>query len=188
MKMSINIRPATWESFQQVMGENGGCGGCWCMLWRLSRKQMDAQMGKQNKLAMKSVFGNSRSPGLVAFDGNNAIGWIQFAPRCEFPRLETSRILKPVDDNEVWSVSCFLVHKTYRNQGLSLSLLSSACKHAEKHGARILEGYPVEPRKMPYPPVYAWVGFASVFRKAGFKEVARRSETRPIMRKILKKN
>lgn len=158
------------------------------MLWRLSHQQMEAQKGIKNKLAMKAVFQSGKSPGLVAFDGNKAIGWIQFAPRSEFPRLKTSRILKPVDDKEVWSVSCFLVHKTHRNQGLSLSLLDAACQHAEISGARILEGYPIEPNKTPYPPVYAWVGFASVFKKAGFEEIARRSETRPIMRKVLKRS
>jgi len=156
------------------------------MLWRLSRQQMDAGMGEQNRLAMKAVFEGGRPPGLVAFDGDTPIGWIQFAPRPEFPRLETSRILKPVDEQDVWSVSCFFVHKTHRNRGVSLRLLEAACESAKKSGAHILEGYPVEPKKVPYPPVYGWVGFAEIFSRAGFKEVARRSETRPVMRIDLK--
>jgi GNAT superfamily N-acetyltransferase len=182
----IDIRPATWNSFEGVMGEKGGCGGCWCMLWRLANKQMEAQMGEKNRRAMKAVFQSGEVPGLVAFDDKKPVGWIQVAPREKFPRLESSIILKPVDDKKVWSVSCFFVHKSHRKRGVSLALLQTACDFAEKSGAFILEGYPIEPSKKPYPPVYAWVGFADVFLRAGFKEVLRRSETRPIMRKILK--
>ncbi len=185
MPPSILIRPATWDTFEAVMGEKGGCGGCWCMLWRLSKKQMDAQMGEKNRRAMKAVFKSGEVPGLIALNGKDPVGWIQLAPREKFPRLENSRILKPVDDQKVWSVSCFLVHKTHRRHGVSLALLQAACDFAKESGARIVEGYPVEPNKKPYPAVYAWVGFADVFRRAGFKEVLRRSDTRPIMRKIL---
>lgn len=185
MMDGIEIGPADWPGFQQVMGEKGGCGGCWCMLWRLSKAEMDAGMGEGNRRAMKAVFDAGEPPGLLARDAGVAVGWIQVAPRSAFPRLETSRILKPVDDREVWSVSCFLVDKQYRKRGLALALLEAACGHAKSRGAQILEGYPVEPRKIPYPAVYAWTGFASVFRRAGFEEVVRRSETRPIMRKRL---
>jgi GNAT superfamily N-acetyltransferase len=180
-----DIRPATWNSFEGVMGEKGGCGGCWCMLWRLTNKQMEAQMGEKNRRAMKVIFQSGEVPGLVAFDDEKPIGWIQVAPRENFPRLQSSRILKPVDDKKVWSVSCFFIDKAYRKRGVSLALLKAACDFAVKSGAHIIEGYPVEPNKNPYPPVYAWVGFAKVFQRAGFKEVARRSDTRPIMRKQL---
>ena len=37
-------------------------------------------------------------------------------------------------------------------------------------------------KKDPMPDVFAWTGMASAFRKAGFREVARRSAGRPIMR------
>lgn len=179
------VRPATWDAFEVVMGEKGGCGGCWCMLWRQTSKQMEARMGEKNRLAMKAVFKSGEVPGLIAYEDEKPVGWVQLAPREKFPRLETSRILKPVDDQNVWSVSCFFVDKAYRKRGVSLALLDAACDFAAAAGARIIEGYPVEPKKKPYPPVYAWVGFADTFLRAGFAEVQRRSETRPIMRKRL---
>lgn len=111
------------------------------------------------------------------------MGWLQVAPREEFPRLSSSRILKPVDDLPVWAVTCFLVEKGRRRQGVAGALLNGACTFARARGAPAVEGYPVEPARTPYPAVYAWVGFASTFAKAGFTEVARRSPTRPIMRK-----
>ena len=96
--------------------------------------------------------------------------------------MENSRILAPVDDQPVWSVTCFFVARPFRRVGVSAQLLKAAVALAAKLGAKIIEGYPVEPRKDPMPDVFAWTGMASAFRKAGFKEVARRAASRPIMR------
>ena len=185
MTEPVDIRPATWDGFTQVMGERGGCGGCWCMLWRLSKRQMEAGMGAANRSAMKAIFDVGDAPGLIAWQGGRAIGWIQLAPRAEFPRLKSARVLQPVDDLPVWSVACFLVDKSARHQGVSVALLRAACDFARDRGATHLEGYPIDPAKPKYPPVYAWTGFLGSFRAAGFTEVARRSPTRPIMRKTL---
>ncbi|MCI0541460.1 MAG: GNAT family N-acetyltransferase [Verrucomicrobiales bacterium] len=96
--------------------------------------------------------------------------------------MENSRVLARVDDQPVWSVTCFFVAKPFRRAGVSVQLLKAAVAHAAKLGAKCIEGYPVDPRKDPMPDVFAWTGISSAFRKAGFKEVARRSSTRPIMR------
>jgi len=181
----FEILPATWDGFEQVMGEKGGCGGCWCMLWRLTKRQMDAGVGASNRAAMKAIFNAGDPPGLIAWQANKAVGWIQVAARSEFPRLKSARVLQPVDDLPVWSVACFLVDKSARHQGVSVALLRAACDFARDRGATHLEGYPIDPAKPKYPPVYAWTGFLGSFRAAGFTEVARRSPTRPIMRKTL---
>ena len=101
----MEIRPADWDSFAQVMGEKGGCGGCWCMLWRSTRKDFDANKGDGNRAAMARVFAAERPPGLVGILEGQAVGWIQIAERSAFPALERSRILKPVDAVPVWSVA-----------------------------------------------------------------------------------
>jgi GNAT superfamily N-acetyltransferase len=104
------------------------------------------------------------------------------APRGVYSRLERSRILKRVDDQDVWSVVCFFVLKEYRRRGISERLLHAAVDYAAENGAVIVEGYPVDPRKDKVPDVFAYHGLASTFREVGFREVLRRSETRPIMR------
>jgi GNAT superfamily N-acetyltransferase len=73
----------------------------------------------------------------------------------------------------------------FRRQGLSLRLIQAAVDYARSQGARIVEAYPIEPKKDNAPDFYAFTGMASTFRKAGFVEVARRSETRPIMRYVM---
>lgn len=183
--MTIRIVPADWDSFQAVMGDKGGCGGCWCMLWRLSKRRMDTQMGEPNRLAMKAIFDAGHIPGLVCFIGQDPIGWIQVDRRASFPRLQKSRVLKPVDDQTVWSISCYFIDKRHRKTGLSTQLLTAAGAFVKERGGTILEGYPIDPPKKNYPAVYAWTGIIGAFKKAGFSEVARRSATRPIMRLLL---
>jgi GNAT superfamily N-acetyltransferase len=152
------------------------------MFWRLPRKQFDAGKGAGNKRALKRLVSTGREPGLIAYLKREPIGWCALAPRQDYVALERSRILKPVDDQPVWSVSCLFIKKGYRRRGLSTLLLRAALEFAAKHGARIVEGYPVEPSMEKMPDPFLWHGIPSAFLRAGFREVERRSRTRPIMR------
>jgi len=170
-----------WPDFETLFGKNGACGGCWCMAWRLSSKDFKQKQGEPNRRAMRKIVATEIPPGLLAYEGKEPVGWIALSLREAFVRLEKSRVLAPVDDKPVWSVVCFFIRKDHRKQGLSVELLKAAAKLAKRHKAKILEGYPQELKKdLPAP--FVWTGLASAFRKAGFKEVARRSKTRPIMR------
>lgn len=179
------LTPARWADFEALMGPKGGTGGCWCMLWRQTKPEHDANAGEPNRAAMQAIVESNEAPGLLAYEGGTPVGWISIAPRPAFPRLESSRVLKPIDDQEVWSVSCFLIEKSRRRQGIATTLLEAACAFVADHGGRIVEGYPIVAGRADYPDVYAWIGFDSVFKRAGFEEVARTSTRRRIMRKVL---
>jgi GNAT superfamily N-acetyltransferase len=175
-----------WAAFEKLFGQNGACGGCWCMLWRLKRSVYEDQKGEQNKLAMLDLVNSGKEPGIIAFLENEPVGWCALSKRDDYPALERSRILKKVDDLQVWSIACFFIAKEFRNQGISIELLKFTIDYCKKKGASIIEGYPVEPKNDKMPAVFAWTGIASAYLKAGFIEVARRSETRPIMRFVIK--
>ena len=188
---ALSFQPAIaerWADLEALFGPRGACFGCWCMFHRLRRSVWQAQQGEANRQSMKSLVEMGNVPGLIAYDGDTPVGWVSVAPRDCFPALATSRILKPVDDLPVWSITCFFILKPYRNRGLSITLLNAASAYVAQQGGTVLEGYPVEPKKERYPSVYAWTGFARAFIKAGFSECARRSPTRPIMRKRLSKD
>jgi len=188
-RSDLKYHPLTnerWTDFELLFGKNGACGGCWCMWWRLKRSEFNQQKGDNNKKALKMLVDSGKIPGLIAYQGNVPIGWCSVAPREEFTTLERSRILKPVDNQSVWSIVCFFVNKKFRNQGLTIDLLNAAKEFVWQNDGKILEGYPVEPKMGKTADVFAYTGLASAFRKAGFVEVARRSETRPIMRYYLK--
>lgn len=179
------LTPARLGDFQALMGPRGGAEGCWCMLWRLPAKAFRAGKGDVNRDAMWARVAGGRPPGLLAYLDGTPAGWISVAPRSEFPRLGGSRILAPVDDREVWSVTCFFIARQARRRGLTVALLDAAAAFAQQHGAACLEGYPVDPGDARYPGTFAWTGLAAAFVAAGFREVARRSEKRPIMRREL---
>jgi GNAT superfamily N-acetyltransferase len=100
-------------------------------------------------------------------------------------RLGTSRILAPVDERPVWSIVCLFVAKTQRRQGLSTAMIEGATEYAELHGADVVEAYPVEPKGGTVPAAFAWWGLTGAYLAAGFQEVARRSDSRPIVRRVL---
>ena len=181
------VTPGRWKDLVKLFGERGACGGCWCMWWRLKRSQFQKQQGEGNKKAMKKIVDSGEIPGILAYAGDNPVAWCSVAPREAYPVLERSRILKRVDDQKVWSVVCFFVDKEYRRKGINLKLTKAAIDFVKKRGGKILEAYPVEPKKSQIPDLFVYHGLASTFRKAGFTEVLRRSETRPIMRYIIKR-
>lgn len=181
----LSFQPLTrgrWSDLEQLFTERGACGGCWCMLWRLKRSQFENEKGAKNRSAMKRIVDANEVPGILAYRDGQPVAWCAIAPREAYPALERSRILKRIDGKSVWSIVCFFVAKPFRRSGVSIQLLRAAVVHAGKRGGRIVEGYPVDPRKGEMPDVFAWTGLASAFRRAGFVECARRSATRPIMR------
>ena len=143
--------------------------------------------GRGNRAAFKALVDGGRAPGLLGYREGRPVGWCSVAPRSEFGRIERSPVVKPVDDEPgVWSIVCFYVDRQHRGEGVSSALLRAAVQHAAKKGARIVEGYPVDPaRRMSNSEAYH--GLASMFLAAGFREVERRSKTRPIMRYTVKR-
>ncbi len=155
------------------------------MWWRLRHKDFEANKGEKNRDTMFELVAAGRIPGILAYDNDSPIGWCSVAPREEFPRLEGSKILKRVDDQPVWSIVCLFVAKEYRRYGVSLQLIKEAVNFVKEQGGRIVEAYAVEPKKDTLPDAFAFYGFFSTYLKANFKEVVRRSQTRPIMRYII---
>jgi GNAT superfamily N-acetyltransferase len=155
------------------------------MTWRLPPKEFAAGKGAGNRRALRRLVGSDQPPGVLAYCGGEVIGWCAVAPRQGYIALERSRVLAPVDEQPVWSISCLFVARAWRRCGVSAQLISAAVEFAESRGARIVEGYPTEPYAENVPAAFAWTGIPAAFEKAGFVEAARRSKARPIMRRTL---
>lgn len=166
------------------MGPKGGAGGCWCVLWRRTAADFPRCQGEGNRRFMEArVRKGPRPPGLIACRDGTPVGWISVAPRAEFPRMANSRITAPADDRPVWSVTCFFIAPGNRGKGIASALLEAACAFAAEHGAKTVEGYPIDPAGERYANAFAWTGLMRVFERAGFTELTRRSEKRPVMRR-----
>lgn len=190
MSEIFQIHPATadrWPDLEALFGPKGAYAGCWCMNWRLKRSLFKELDGESRKAELRNLTYADHVPGILAYQNNVAVGWCSVGPREEFAALETSRILKRIDDQPVWSIVCYYVNKTTRRSGLMAALLRGAVAYAGQQGARIVEGYPIDMQT----PLLAgqrltsfsgYMGVASVYREVGFVEVGRASETQLIMR------
>lgn len=184
---ALTIRPLTpelWPQFEDLFGANGACAGCWCMWWRVTRSQ--SRPGAGNKAAFKKIVAKGPPPGLVALDGDIAVGWCQLTPRADLPSLDRSPMLAPVDDLPVWSLSCFYVRKGHRRQGVARALIATAIDYAARAGAPALEAYPWDTHEKKGAST-VHTGVATSFVRAGFSTVARRAPHRPVMRHDLKR-
>jgi GNAT superfamily N-acetyltransferase len=152
------------------------------MFRRLKRAEFEKQKGEGNKKAMRAIVDSETVPGLLAYSREEPIAWCSVGPREHYPGLERSRILQPIDDKSVWSVVCFFVKREYRKKGLTVKFLHAAIDYVRQNGGKIIEAYPIQPKKETMPSVFAWPGLASAFKQVNFIECIRRSETRPIMR------
>lgn len=181
---ALSFRPLTpdlWTDFERLFGPRGACAGCWCTFWKLRGKAYEENTGEPARQMQKSMVDSGVVPGLLAYQSELPVGWIAVEPREAYPKLAHSRVLKPVDDAAPWSVTCFYVAKQARRQGLTIELLKAAINYVREQGGKILEGYPVATER-DLPDVFVFHGTATAFYQAGFVEVARRSESRPIMR------
>lgn len=176
------LTPERWGDLEELFGPRGATGGCWCMWWLKKRSEFERDKGDANRRDFRARVEQGPAPGILAYRAGKPVGWAAVAPRAAYPALARSRILAPVDEREVWSLPCFFVRRDERRGGVSVRLVEAAIAHARAAGVRVLEAYPVEPRDGRAADAFVWTGLASAFRRAGFREVARRSPTRPIMR------
>jgi GNAT superfamily N-acetyltransferase len=179
----LSVRPLTpdlWPALEDLFGRAGASNGCWCMYWRIGAAYKKRPRDL-NKRALRALTRRGSPPGLVALDGELAVGWCQLTPRADLAWLDRRRELKRVDDLRVWSLSCFYVRRSHRGRGVTSALIAAALRAAKEAGAPALEAYPVD-TTAPKSTSNLFTGSASTFRRTGFKTVARRSAARPVMR------
>jgi GNAT superfamily N-acetyltransferase len=185
------LTPERWDDLTKVFGGGrGDCGRCWCMYWRLPRRDFEASLGDKTRRLFRARVEAGPPPGLVAYRDGDPVGWVQVGPRADVPQWNGARRLTaptadaPADDPRVWGISCFVTKAGCRRQGIAGTLLAGAAPWARANGARVLDACPVDTAGH-RPPAALYHGIARAFREAGFREVARRRPDRPLMRLAL---
>ena len=184
--MTLRVLPVTSERWPDLVdlferrGPRGGHRnvpgyGCWCMYWR----DRTLAHGTPKKRALGALVRAGREPGLLAYDGTEAVGWISVAPREEYQALFRSPQYRPRDDDEgVWSVVCSVVDRPRQRAGVAGALLDGAVEHATDRSAAVLEAYPHRSRKDNY------MGHLDLFLGREFR-VVRETATRAVVRRLL---
>lgn len=181
------LTPDLWPAFEDLFGKQGACYGCWCTHFRLRpavRRENDKQSNKDH---IRARIEAGPPPGLLAFDGDKAVGWMQIGPRADVPEWNNagraSAPLEPDDgaDQGVWAISCFFIRNAARGRGLSHRMVAAGIAFARQNGARLLEACPIDQSKDSRS-IGLFVGSTRVFEKAGFARVAERKAGRPLVR------
>jgi GNAT superfamily N-acetyltransferase len=185
----VELSEQTWPALEKLFGHNGAVAGCWCMWFRKTSPEFKRDAGEPNREDARKLAESDEPFGLLAMDGQNATGWVAVAPRAVHRRLERSPIAKPVDPDEdlsgVWSVTCFFIHRSARNRGVARTLLDEAVRYAVRHGAWVLEAYPVDTNGARASSGELYHGTLSMFSDAGFTLVERRGSRRALVRKTV---
>jgi GNAT superfamily N-acetyltransferase len=181
--------PLTPDRFADLEAVFAGKGcsfarGCWCMEYREPSRPAAAGtiLAALRKERLRALAAERPPPGLIGYDAEGRpVGWVAVGPRGGFARLRRSRAMAAVDDRPVWSVICFVVPSPHRGRGVASALLDQAISYARGAGATLLEAYPIDKAERSQPQ-WMWHGARSMFERAGFREVARRTPQRPVMR------
>jgi GNAT superfamily N-acetyltransferase len=176
------LTPQLMGALGVVFRGNWGAG-CWCMYPRLTAAQMRGLPGsgtsnQRRREAMTELALRPIAPGLLAFEGEDPVGWIAVAPRRELGRVAASRATPPVDDQEVWVIPCITVRKSARGRGIAAALVRAAVVYAAEHGASIVEAYPRAGTERTGDD-NVFFGTELLFRRAGFRIVRQPLENRP---------
>ena len=178
-----------WPAFEKLFGKSGACSGCWCVHWRVPHADYVAMRGEAAKAFFKRRVKKGPPPGVLAFIGDEAVGWLQIGPRADTPQWNSPRRatapLKESDaeDERIWGATCFFIKSSARGQGVMDALLKGGMAYAKANGARVVEACPIDGKTGN---VDAYVGVMSAFERAKFKEVARRKANRPLMRRSIR--
>ncbi len=168
----MNIEPLTadrWDDLVTLFGPNGANSGCWCMWWRVPAKEWTANANAGNRTGFEAVVRHGEPTGLLAYRDGSPVGWVAVAPRPAYPRLLRSRTLAlQGDEPDIWSVTCFYIHRRHRRTGVAAVLLDAAVDHAAEHAVSTVEGYPVDTAGERRPSGDLFTGTVPLFAAAGF--------------------
>jgi GNAT superfamily N-acetyltransferase len=181
MSSTVAVRSAaevSWDEIVAVFGERGDPARCWCQFFRLANKEFEqSTIDERRELLRREIAADGTPPGLVAFIDGEPVGWVAVRPRRDYPRLLRSPIVTrstvdPLEDGDVWAVSCFVVRPEFRRRGASAALLDAAVEAARANGARVVEAYPSDlagRARMSAADLYR--GTLGIFERAGFTRI-----------------
>ncbi len=186
--MQINrIEPLTlsnWTDLEELFGQKGACGGCWCMNYRLEKSDFEAGKGEQNRNRLFEKVKEEIPTGLIAYEAGIPIGWISVAPRTEFPRMLKSRIMQTDCKGNSWCITCLFVKPAYRGRKVSDWLVQAAGEFAFEHGADCVEAFPSFTGEKKLPPPFVWKGLPGMYIRNGFEVIRKPSASQWVVRKV----
>lgn len=164
------LTPARFDDFADVVNPNRRANHCWCLSHRVGAAEI-ASLGDTREDAMRALCARRVRPGVVGYADGVPVGWCSISPRSAIPKLEASKLIRPIDDLDVWSIICVVIRGGHRRQGHTTRLIEGAVAYARERGAPAVEGYPVDAEGERMDTTMAFVGTRTMFEAAGFEAV-----------------
>lgn len=169
--MTVRIQPATAARFDDVATilapRRAGAQGCWCLSYRLAPAENDALRQPHRGEELRRLCGRrSHAPGVLAYDGDEVVGWAAIAPRSELAGLGVTHF--PRDEDDPWALTCFRVRAGHGRRGVARALLAGAVAYAASCGAPAVVGYPIDAAGARIDRTQASAGLLEWFTDAGF--------------------
>jgi GNAT superfamily N-acetyltransferase len=173
----FNVKPLdkkTWPHFAQLVERHNGIwGGCWCMSFHaegIGRTRSPAQ----NRSDKEARVCDGRAHAALVYDGKACVGWCQFGPTEELPRIKHKQAydegLKALPD---WRITCFFVDKSHRGQGVAAHALAGALQEIARLGGGTVESYPEDVEGRTTSSSFLHNGTLAMFERQGFKRTRR---------------
>ena len=155
---AVVVRPAnraTWPDLQLVFGTRGPASRCWCQRYKLAPKESFGAVpaeDRAHRLREQTDCDHpdaERTSGLVAYLGEDPVGWCAVEPRPHYAGLvRVFRVPWEGRDEDrtdpgVWAVTCLLTRAGFRRRGVTRALARAAVDFARTGGARALEAFPI---------------------------------------------
>jgi GNAT superfamily N-acetyltransferase len=170
----VPVTPDRWPDLLTLFGPTGAYSNCWCTWWIWRSADWERRSPAQRRRELERRVMAGEEPGLLAYEGDDAIGWCAVAPRDRYARLDNprARTYRRLDDRPSWVVTCFFIRRDRRRDGVATALLDAVGQFVAARGGSLIEGYPTEHPE--HGPAAMYTGTVSMFRAAGFVEAARR--------------
>jgi GNAT superfamily N-acetyltransferase len=169
-----------------------GAYPCWCMYNHRSHPSPESKklLSSVRRVAInrrekRELVQNGRSHGILVYAKGEPVGWCQYGPKEELPRIDNNpsyrRLMQEVGDKRLWRITCFVVNRRYRKRGIATVALKAALDAIRRQGGGLVEAYPITRWG-----AYAeFRGTTSMFKKMGFKTVAPFGKSNVVMRKTI---
>lgn len=176
----------TYEDFAALAVKQGSC---WCMYYQRARPVRGVpveEWKRVNRREKEKFVREGKAHAILVYKGDTPVGWCQYGPREELPRIDAGRFYRkvmPKGDGRLWRITCFFVDRNHRRKGVAKAGLAAALASIKEQGGGLVEAYPVTSKKMAAVAEWLWFGTLGMFEREGFKTVAKLGTSRVLMQK-----
>ena len=186
----LRARPldeSTWSDFAQLVERhNGVWGGCWCMGFHpegVGRTKTVAQNRSEKEARVRE----GRAHAALVYDGARCVGWCQFGPPDELPRIKRRRAyLDGLIALPDWRITCFFVDRGYRRGGVAATALEGALDDIARLGGGTVESYPEDTEGRSVSGSFLHNATVSMFESHGFERTRRLGKHHWVVTKVMR--